>query len=260
MNPTTAIDPLGYTLAISAGLLLFLPLGHKLGSYWNRSNAEGISALNGIVYALLGLLLGFAFFGAATRFDERRALILAESNAIGTAYLRLDLLPSEAQPALRELFRAYVQARLDTYRDLGSTASETAYQHSLKLQQQIWQQATNAARAAHHPGVLPLMAAALNEMIDITTSRLAATRNHPPMVIYLMLYGLAMVSALLAGISAADKPLPWPQSLLFIAALALALYVIIDLEYPRHGLIRVDASDLLLRETLNAMQPVSRLP
>lgn len=251
---TTVVDPLGYALALFAGLLLFMLLGHRLGRRWGRGDGEGVSALNGIVYALLGLLLAFAFFGAATRFDDRRALILEEANDVGTAYLRLDLLPAEAQPALRDMMRAYVQARLDTYHDIGSPASEAAHRRSLELQHRIWMQATAAARATGNPGVLTLMAASLNDMIDVTTSRLAAARTHPPTVIYLMLYFLAMLSALLAGASMADRPLPRLQMLVFAVALSAAMYVVLDLEYPRLGLIRVDAADLLLRETLASMQ------
>ena len=68
---------------------------------------KGASAAEGAVFALLGLLLAFTFSGAASRFEDRRWFINSEANAIGTAYLRLDLLPAEAQPPLRDLFRRY---------------------------------------------------------------------------------------------------------------------------------------------------------
>jgi len=65
----------------------------------------GAGAVEGSVFGLLGLLIAFTFSGAAFRFDARRQLAVEETNAIGTAYLRLDLLPADKQPALRDSFR-----------------------------------------------------------------------------------------------------------------------------------------------------------
>jgi hypothetical protein len=255
----TYIDPLLYALALLSALLLFLFIGHRLGQRMDKSGgSDGAGAINGAVFALLGLLLAFTFSGAASRFDERRALILQEANAISTAYLRLDLLPVERQPTIRTLFRNYLQARLDTYAAYAAAdtvAAHAAYQHSLALQQQIWTQALAAAQATNNTATLNLTTQALNAMIDITTSRLTATRTHPPDVIYLMLFCLASIAALLAGMSMASKPLPWLQVSIFALSLSITMYVILDLEYPRKGLIRVDAADQLLRETLQAMPP-----
>ena len=90
----------------------------------------------------LGLLLAFSFSGAASRFEDRRHLITAETNAIGTAYLRVDLLPADARPAMKELFRRYVDSRLATYRnpqDLAATKASLAEDGD--LQGQIWAKA-----------------------------------------------------------------------------------------------------------------------
>src|SRR4051812_42855896 len=89
------------------GSLLLLEVGRRIGIRKLAEDAEGARAGVGTVdaatFALLGLLIAFTFSGAATRFDARRQLIIEEANNIGTAYLRIDLLPPEAQPALREL-------------------------------------------------------------------------------------------------------------------------------------------------------------
>ena len=101
--------------------------------------------MDGAVFALLGLLVAFTFSGAASRFDARRHLIVEETNAIGTAYLRLDLLPASAQPALRDLFRRYLDSRLEVYRklpDLDAAKAELA--RSTQLQGEIWSQAVAA--------------------------------------------------------------------------------------------------------------------
>jgi hypothetical protein len=79
--------------------------------------------VEGSVFGLLGLLVAFTFSGASSRFDTRRHLIVEETNAIGTAYLRLDVLPSTVQPALRDSFRRYLDSRLAIYRKLPDAAA-----------------------------------------------------------------------------------------------------------------------------------------
>ena len=100
-----------------------------------------------------------------------------------------------------------------------------------------------------------LLLPALNQMIDITTTRLVATRNHPPLVIYLMLVVLCFTGSLLAGYGMSEsKDRSWFHMLVFATMLSLAVYVIVDLEYPRLGLIRVDAADQTLIELRGRMQ------
>jgi hypothetical protein len=127
------------------GLLVCLELGRRWGTRQLQRDPEGArtgaGAVEGAVFALLGLLIAFTFSGAAARLDVRRAQIVDEANAIGTAWLRLDLLPEEAQPAVRELFRQYVDSRLTAYRKLPDIAAAKAeLDRSLALQSQIWRQ------------------------------------------------------------------------------------------------------------------------
>lgn len=249
------IDPWLYSIALLLGLLICVQAGFVLG---RRYGVKGeANTLSGAVFGLLGLLLAFSFSGAASRFEHRRELITQEANAIGTAYLRIDLLPAAAQAPLREAMRKYVQQRLDTYQAMpGSASSARAWADSAATQQQIWTQATTAAQASGSNAALSLVASALNEMFDITTTRLAATRNHPPAVIDLMLFLLALMSALLAGYGMAEGGrVPWLQVMVFAVALTVTVFVIRDLEYPRLGLVRVDAADQLLVEMLHGITP-----
>jgi hypothetical protein len=92
-----------------------------------------------------------------------------------------------------------------------------------------------------------LLLPALNQMFDITTVRIAATQMHPPLIIYAMLVALALAAALLAGYqSAHEKAIDWTHQLGFATIVALTVYVILDLEHPRLGLIRMDAIDQVL--------------
>ncbi len=258
---THALIAFSVTLVLFLGMLLLLDVGRRIGARRRAQDPEGagagIGAVDGAVFALLGLLIAFTFSGAAARFDARRALIVEEANNIGTAYLRLDLLPGEAQPALRDLFRRYVDSRLETYRKLPDFKAATAeLDRSILLQGEIWTQAVAAGRLeGAPPAATMLLLPALNQMIDITTTRTMAAQMHPPMIIFAMLCGLALASALLAGFGmAGGKSRDWLHMLAFAAVLALAVYVIIDIEYPRLGLIRVDAFDQALVDIRASMK------
>jgi len=249
------------SIGLFVGMLVLLEVGRRIGIRRLVKDPDGARAgfgtIEGAVLALLGLLLAFTVSGAGTRFDTRRHLIVEETNAIGTAYLRLDMLPTAAQPALRENFRRYVDARLDVYRKLPDiTAAKEALDRGAKLQGEIWRLAISGVRAE----AAPLQAAvvllpALNAMIDITTTRTMAAQMHPPVIVFVMLFALALVSSLLAGYGmAAGKSRSWFHMLCFAIVIAVTIYVVLDIEYPRLGLIRVDAFDQALMELRASME------
>jgi hypothetical protein len=212
---------------------------------------QGLGAIEGAVFALLGLLIAFTFSGAASRFEGRRHLITEEVNAISTAWLRLDLLPAERQPALRELFRRYVDLRIETYADLSDRAAvEAGLAASAALQAELWRDAVaGVGHADAAPGAPQLLLPALNEMFDIATTRIAATVNHPPLVIYLMLSLMCLAGGVMSGFGTGPmKRRSLLHFLAFAGLTSLAVAVIVDLEFPRRGLIRVDHADDLLRE------------
>jgi hypothetical protein len=247
-----------FLVVLFAALLGCLALGRRLGvrDAARETDLSGLGAIDGAVFALLGLLIAFTFSGAAARFDTRRTLIVEEANAIGTAYLRLDELPSASQPALRENFRRYVDARLAIYRAIPDEAAiHEATLRATGLQDAIWKQAVSACQAS--PGWRPdqLVLSALNEMIDITTTRAMAAQTHPPTIIYFMLIGLALVSGVLAGYGmSGGARFSRLHPIAFALVLTGTVYVIMDLEYPRIGLIRIDAVDQLLVDVRESMR------
>ena len=250
-----------FTLALFSGMLALLEIGRRIGLRRMAQDSEGaragVGAVEGAVFGLLGLLIAFTFSGAASRFDTRRQLIVEETNDIGTAYLRLDLLPVDQQPALREKFRQYVDTRLAVYAKLPDiAAAKEELAKGNRLQGEIWRQAVSASRTqGASPAAPMLLLPALNAMIDITTTRTMAAQMHPPAIIIAMLFGLALAGALLAGYAmAAAKSRSWLHMIGFALATAFVIYVILDMEYPRVGLIRVDAFDQALVEFRQSMQ------
>src|SRR4051812_10009042 len=197
-------------------------IGRRIGIRLLDQDSPAARASMGIVegasFALLGLLLAFSFSGAATRFDLRRSQIVEEANDIGTAYLRLDLLAPNAQPELRTLFRRYLTSRLAAFEkrpDLTAAMDELA--KSTDLQRQIWRNAVTATTAAGaHPSAAMLTLPALNQMIDITTTRTMTARTHPPALIYGLLFVLGLTSAAIAGYSmSTSQRRPWAHSIGF---------------------------------------------
>jgi hypothetical protein len=250
-----------FALALFIGMLILLSVGRRIGAKHLASDPKGArtgtGTIEAAVFALLGLLIAFTFSGAVSRFDDRRHLIVQEANAIGTAYFRLDLLPASTQPALREEFRRYVEYRLELFRELSDARAATAeLTVAAKLQQKIWSQAVAASHAeGATSSAQVLLLPALNQMIDITTTRTMALQLHPPLVIFGMLFLVALASALLAGYSmAGGKDRKWLHVMGFALVIALTVYVILDIEFPRFGLIRVDAFDQSLVDLLESMK------
>ena len=248
------------SLAVLIGMVGFQLLGRWWASHRHptseKATGAGTSAIEASVFALLGLLVAFSFSGAETRLQMRRDLVVKEADAIGTAYLRLDLLPAADRPALKEEFRQYLDARIDYYKQLlDRDASRANRARSEELQRRIWASALQSASHTDQRVALLLLVPSLNEMFDVTTQRDAALRMHIPLVIFLFLSLLSFTCAFLAGI---DMAPPEELSLLhvfaFAAAMGLTSYVILNIEFPRAGFVRLAFLDSLLdqvRATMN---------
>ena len=245
--------------ALFLGILLSLEIGRRLPRRQLEEETERErvvrNTLEGAIYALLGLMIAFTFSGAASRFEERRSLTVQEANAIGTAYLRLDLLPTASQPSLREKFRQYTAARLAAYEALPDAAAFAAQAaQAVALQTGIWTDA-NLALKDTQPSASMLLLPALNDMIDITSTRDIMLNAHTPAIVMAALLLLAAVCALLAGSGFAGRRSGLSlHTLGFAFVLASTLYIIFDLDYPRAGLIQLDFADQALRDLLNSMK------
>ena len=240
--------------ALLLGMVLLQEIGRRIGLRMSKdpeSAPSGVGAVEGAVFALLGLLIAFTFSGAASRFDDRRQLVVEEANDIGTAWLRIDLVPTDAQPPIRQLFRKYLDSRIETYRKLPDlVAAKAELARSLTLQNEIWTESVKACRESGSAPCSMLLLPALNQMIDITTTRTMTTQFHPPAIIFVLLVALSFTAALLAGYSmgAAGRKRSWIHIVGFATVMAITVYVIIDIEYPRLGFIRVDQVDQVLRD------------
>ena len=247
-------------LVILAGMWACLETGFRVGrkrraSRTGETNDE-ITAVVAAVLGLLGLVLAFAFGNAQDRLTTRRAQIVDEANAIGTAYLRLDLLAPEDQGPLRPLFREYLDTRIATFERISDRAAyEVLLGRGARLQEEIWKRSVAASYGSPNQGTPILLLDALNRMIDITTTRDLATTTHAPFLILALLVALSFMGALLAGDTLALKGRRYPLHMaLFALAIAATVYVVIDLEYPRVGFItlgHMDRAMIQLRDLMH---------
>ena len=160
-----------FALALFVGMILILEFGRRIGARQRErimaGGAAGIGAVEAAIFALLGLLIAFTFQGSSARFDARRDLIVQEANHIGTAWLRIGLLPAGDQSAMRALFRQYVDSRVETYRKIPDMAAVTSeLGRTAQLQDEIWKAAMVSQKEGGQAVVVGLLPA-LNAMFDI---------------------------------------------------------------------------------------------
>lgn len=240
--------PLWAVFAVTVLIVLVaLEEGYRVGRYRRQhAKEEGESPLGTMVAALLGLLaflLTFTFGLAASRFEANRGLILDESNAIGTAYLRAGLLPEPYRTDVRDLLLRYVDVRLNRPQD---KPADQAIARAQDLQMGLWSQAVAVAEKRATPTVA-LFVQSLNELIDVQTKRAKASlRSRIPIEIWIVLYLLAL-SAMAAvgfhmGLTGTRRSLVVPALVLSFATVML---LIADLERPFAGMMQVSQQALL---------------
>lgn len=260
-------EPLDYLplsvlfLAACALTGIALEIGYRLGTWRHAHVTEEkespVGAMVGSILGLLAFLLAFTFSLAATRFDEKRLIVLEEANAIGTTYLRARLLPEPHRTESAKLLREYVDVRLPNLKqgDVSQTIAQIM-KRSDELHEQIWSHAVAAAEKQPTP-VTTSYIVALNEMIDIHAKRvLIGTRNRIPFSIWIMLVALAILGMAAmgyqSGLSATRRS---PAMIAMVLAFAGVLFLIADLDRGHEGLLTVSQQSMIdLQKSMQAPQ------
>lgn len=221
-----------------------------LGQYIAKRHpiTSGLSVTEGAVFTLMGLLVAFTFANASQRYDLRRAMITEEANAINTAYLRLDMLKSNERLILKQDFIAYINSRIATYQAIPNfDAVAIQLNKSKEIQAKLWQDAINACKNSTIPIAPMLILPAINTMFDIANTRTSYTYFHPHYLIFVLLLFVALLSAFLTGYGMTRKG-AWNaiHVIAFVLIITITIYIIIDLEYPRLGIITENKFDMQL--------------
>ena len=236
-------------LLVPSILLACAELGHRRGLR-ERATADEqvhrqISAVQAAVLAMLGLLLGFTFSMAVQRFDHRRALVLEESKAIGTAWLRGSLLPDAHVSAVRDLLREYVAVRIlpKAAPDLRVVAERL--RRSAEIQAALWRHVDTAAAEAPDD-ITALFVESVNDIIDIDGERVQAARSRIPSGVWIIVMAVAAVgcwtSTYSGGASGVRSRLTRVMLPLLVSVVMLLIF---DLTNERHGLIHISQQPLL---------------
>ena len=243
------------SVTITVGLFLLImvgnELGFRIGRFVQARTDEEIKSLTGAIQAsilgLLALLLGFTFSMSMQRYDARNHALISEANAIGTAQLRAQLLPERFQAKASTLLDEYLASRVAAGKvDLTQFEDRQAYNREVtRLQAALWSLAVDAAHEEPSAVKAGAFINALNEMIDAQGKRNALLDMHVPEVVLLLLFVVFMCSGGILGYSGglSGKRIVAPTMMMSFL-IALIVFIIIDLDRPRRGLIQVDQRSL----------------
>lgn len=240
-----------------AGVLLLsmalaIELGHRLGlrskGATNEATRAHISGIQSSILGILALLLGFTFSLSLQRFDSRSEAVVEEANAIGTAYLRVQLLPAAMRTEVRALLRDYldlpVQASVLTAVD--RTERQDLLAKAGRAQNALWGYAVQALEVDPNAYAPTLFAESVNQLIDNFGKRDAALSRHVPEVVLLLLYGTFLMTGAIVGFSTGIAGhRPSMVSYVLVALIVVLVFIILDLDRPRRGLIEVSQKSLL---------------
>lgn len=206
-----------------------------------------ITTIEAAILGFLGLLLGFTMSMAVSRFEARKQLVLDEANAIGTACLRTALLPAPERSEISSLLRQYVNVRVE----YGTAGNDVARLDSLRtqtvrLQNEFWARAVAYGQKDPNPVRAGLLLQSLNEVIDLESARRMALQNHVPESVIFVNGIVGLLSAILVGYAFGlfGRRQIFAMSVLALA-ITLVLAVIIDLDRPRSGFIRVSQQPMI---------------
>ena len=265
-HPLDAIPLWAFVLATLVLLLAAIEAGFRLGRYRRRipegekqgSHATLVAATLGLV----GFMMAFTFGMAESRFEARKHLVMDEANAIGTAFLRSQLLPDPFRAKVQDLLRAYVDARLlgakqpDEIEGLRTAENlKKAITDSVRIQGELWSQTEAVAKIRPLAVVTSLFIQSLNDVIDLHGLRIAmGIRYRIPMVIWLSLYLLAVLSMVAVGFHGGlGSPRRSAGALLVALAFVCVMTLTVDLDRGSEGWLQVGQDPMF--ELRASMEP-----
>lgn len=247
--------PLWLLMALTfAGSGLALELGYRFGLRRHNHTPEKktpVGTIVGAILALFAFLLAFTFGSAGNRFESRRQAVLDEANAIGTTYLRAQMLHEPQRAESLKLLREYVDVRVEGVRE--ARIAETV-KRSEKIQAALWVEARKEAEA-HPTPITATYIVALNQMIDIHSTRVqVGITNRVPSTIWLGLYALSFLGMASVGYQTGlVGTRRSPAMAVLVVAFAGVMFLIADLDRPNAGFISVSQDAMTgLRESMKA--------
>lgn len=235
---------IGLALSVKCGIFL-----RKRVKLLDQEDRADFTVVQASTLTLMGIIIGFSFSMAVSRYDQRKIYEEEEANAIGTEYLRLDLLPSASTAARRQLLRKYLDQRIAWYSTRDHDELARINRVTAQVQNDLWSAVEKAAEG-QPAAVVALTISGLNDAINSQGYTQAAWLNSIPPGAWILMFAVAFFGSVLIGVGAHKQ-----SNFLFLVlpfVVSLALFLIADLDSPRGGLIRVRPQNLLtLSQSLN---------
>ena len=206
----------------------------------NAEQKEDLSLILAASLTLLALIIGFSFSMATNRYDQRKNFEEAEANAIGTEYLRADLLPSADAAKIRSLLRDYARQRIQFYINTDDAQRSRTDERVNQLEADLWA-AVRGAAASQPPPLAALVLAGMNDVINSQGYTQAAYWNRIPIAAWYLLIGIALCCSVLFGYRMQTTG---ALALVLPFVVSISLLLIADIDAPRHGLIEVRPQNL----------------
>ncbi len=220
------------------------------GHFQSTLERQEFDVVRAAMLTLLGLLVGFAISMAVSRYDLRKTQEEQEANAIGTEYARLELMPAEVTASARALLLAYADLRVAFYLHRDPEQQQKTEAETVRTLNALW--TTIAPEVEARPtAVAALVASGMNDVMNSQGYTLAAWRNRLPVEVWLLLIIVAIGCSFLIGVGA-EKLSPVTRGILPVTV-ALAFFLIADVESPRNGLVQVEPHNL--EDAAAAMKP-----
>ena len=239
-------------------LLLFMAGATSLGAFvlrrtWPipKENRDDFNIVQGATLTLLALLIGFTLSMAVGRYDQRKNLEEEEANAIGTEYLRAELLAADA-PVIKKLLGQYLQQRILYYQTRDRDKVRELEDRTARIAGEMWRVVRDAAGAAPNP-LSALVVTGMNDVINSQGYTEAAWLNRIPISAWGLMIIIAFFSSLLQGYGIRAEGTKLFLLLIVPLTVSLSLSLISDIDSPRGGLIRVVPQNLIgLQQSLEA--------
>ena len=213
-------------------------------------DTEDFTFIVGATLTLLGLIIGFTFSMAVSRYDQRMNFEEQEANAIGTEYLRVDALPPADAAKIRSQLKLYLDKRIQYYASRDKDAIADINTATMQIQNQLWAAAIAPAKVQPSP-LTALAVAGMNDVLNAQGYAQAAWWNRIPAAAWILLVTISVFCNLLIGYGVRLK-----SELLFLilpVVLSVSLFLIADIDSPRRGVIHIRAQNLeTLAQSLNA--------
>lgn len=251
------MNPMNYPLfvLVSSCVILWLAaeagngLRHRISPV-REDERDDLGLVMSATLTLLGLLIGFSFSMALSRYDQRKDYEEAEANAIGTEYARMDLLPSECASDARRLLREYLDDRILFYTTDDDGRLGEIDRNTADLQSRLWTGLLPAASSTPTP-VVALVLSGMNDVLNSEGYTQAAWLNRIPVAAWTLMGAVAILCNLLIGYRARSRD--WRIFLVLPVMVSIAFFLIADIDSPRGGHILIAPQNLEILE--HSMQP-----